>query len=92
MARRKRKSEAVLSDYWKDRIAQAPKRTIAGHWTTKELASLVGVSTTAILMHVYRGTIKAIKQAGPQTCFYSDAEVERFLANRPEAGRVRQTT
>jgi len=87
MAKRKQKSGTAPED-WQARIKASPARTIAGHWTTRELAELVGISTTAILMHVHRGRIKAIKQGQPQTHFFTDAEVERFLTRRRRAGRL----
>ena len=79
-----------LTDEWRKRIEAAPPRVIAGHWTTRELANLTGRSATAILMHVQRGNLEAIEQGQPQTNFYTDAAVMKWLQGRSYGGGQRK--
>ena len=89
MEERKRKAGTAPED-WPARIKASPPRIIAGYWTTRELSQMSGVSKTAILMHVHRGTLKAIRQGQPQTNFYTDDEVLRWLTNRVYRGQGRR--
>ncbi len=88
--RKKKASIRDLTCEMIDLIGKQSPRRLAGYWSTRELASMIGVTRSAIILQVRRGNLSPIEARHGQEHLFSDVEVYRYLATKRRPGRPKK--
>ena len=72
-------------------IDKQPPRRIPGYWYTTEIAAMLKVTRSAIVLQVFRGNITPLDTRKGQEHMFADVDVYRYLANRKKPGRPKKS-